>query len=74
MVKASKNMDGELLKTMISQAPTIAALLYLVYRQDVRLSQREARVDHLIERLIDCYQFMRSADEANASEKEATIE
>ena len=67
-------MDGELLKTMISQAPTIAALLYLVYRQDIRLSQREARVDHLIERLIDCYQFMRGADVANASEREVTIE
>ena len=67
-------MDETLFKTMVSQAPTIAALLYLVYRQDVRQSQREARVDHLIERLIDCYQFMRGADVSNASEKEVTIE
>lgn len=65
-------METELIKTLIVQAPAVGVLLFLVYRQDRRLEQRETRVDRLLERLEECYRKIADCQDANTSQREVT--
>jgi len=60
----------ELLLTIVSNAPTVAALLYLVYRQQNDLRRQQDRIYSLLEAVLrDDFDFMGTIEQEGPEDK-----